>query len=353
MKKLIIIVLLNFLGISLFSQKFEDDFRKVCFCSVGVAHPYKILNLDNNQELLFAFKDGKPLKELDSLKIDYTSSQIAMMRLWNLIEKKENKYYTTIPIIYSGETKKIRAKTKEYANSLVSLIENDYNIFLQTLKDNELNNNAFSIFFAFVLDDLVWQKLRKDSLVKRNKITKENPFWDGTMWMIQPRRKFSCGTNSLSYENYVISINWSGNLNVELPDYKLLKLMLKDYKEKGSVVNPEIVEAFKPYNFFNDKGELLLPFIDTESTNKIYLQSEVISDKVAGYLIENIDYGIITNNFPSIEKEQAMIIIYHEIMWDMLEIMEKKGILSKPKAFSDIENATIEDLKSLIFITKY
>lgn len=353
MKKLIFIVLLNFLGISSFSQKLENDFRKVCFCSVGVAHPYKVLNLDNNQELLFVFKDGKALKELDSLGVEYTSSQIAMMRLWNLIEKKENKYYTSIPIIYSDETEKIRAKTREYANDLVSLIEKDYSIFLQTLNDNELNNNAFSIFFAFVLDDLVWQKLREDSLVKRNTITKENPFWDGTMWMIQQRREFSCGTNSIGYENYVVSINWSGKLNVKLPDYKLLKLMLKDYKEKGIVVNPEVVEAFKHYKFFNNKGKLRLPFIDTESTNKIYLQSKVISDKVAVYLIENIDYGIVTDNFPSIEKKQAMIIIYHEIMWDVLEIMEKRGSLTKPKTFSDIDNSTIEDLKDLIFIVKY
>ena len=57
MKKILIAILFSNLVITSFAQKSENDFRKVCFCSVGVAHPYSILRLDNNWDLLFAFEN--------------------------------------------------------------------------------------------------------------------------------------------------------------------------------------------------------------------------------------------------------------------------------------------------------
>lgn len=354
MKRIILIIILNVFIFSLLAQNYDkDDFRKICFCTYGVAHPYSILNLDNNWDLLFALENGKSLKELDSLSIDYTQSQIKMLELWNLIEKTDRKYYTTIPVIYSNETKRIREQTKAYAQEIVTLIKDDYKDLTAVLNKKKLSKNSFSIFFAFVLDDLVWQHLREDSLITRNKITKENPFWDGTMWLIQPEREFSCGTNSIGYENYYLSLNWNGNLNIEFPDYKILKLMLKDYKELGKINNPDVIKALKQYQFFDEKGELLLPVIEGDSTNKIYMQSEKISKKVANYLKEKIDFGIVTYYYPTITKQQAMLIIYHEIMWDILDIIEKNGQLNKPKAFRDLQNAKDEDLKDLIFILEY
>ncbi len=352
--KTVSLFVISFFFVStLFSQDIEEDFRKICFCSVGVAHPYSVLNLDNNWELFMAFKNGKSLDELDSLSINYTNSQIAMLRLWNLIEKRDEQYFTSVPIIYREETEKLRDKTRKYAKEIIPLIDQDYQSLRKILEKKDLNENIFSIFFAFVLDDLVWQELRKDSLVKQHNITKENPFWDGTMWLIQPRREFSCGTNSLGFENYYISINWSGKLNLELPDYDMLKKMLKDYKEDEKIDDPKVIESLHKYQFFNDNGELLLPLINADHSNKIYAQSEQISRKVADYLVDYIDFGMITEKYPSITKEQAMLIIYHEIMWDILDIMEENGQLNKPKAFRDLQNAKDEDLKDLVFIAIY
>jgi len=354
MKKTFLLVILSFYWLGLFSQdKNINEFRKICFCTYGLAHPYSILNLDNNWDLLFAFKNGKSLDELDSLSINYSQSQIKILEVWNLIERVDKKYYTTVPVIYSSETKKIREQTKAYAQEIVSLIEDDYSSLILLLEEKHLKDNSFSIFFAFVLDDLVWQHLRKDSLIKRNEITKENPFWDGTMWLIQPEREFSCGTNSIGYENYYISINWNGNLNIELPDYNLLKLMLKDYKENEKIINTEVVENLSKYNFFDEKGELLLPIISGDSTNAFYMQSVKLSTKVADFLKEKIDLGLVIDYYPGITKQQAMLIIYHEIMWDILAIMEKNGELNKPKVFENLENVTEPDLRDIVFICVY
>jgi hypothetical protein len=71
---------------------------------------------------------------------------------------------------------------------------------------------------------------------------------------------------------------------------------------------------------------------------------------VVAYLKNNIDYSIMLDNYPNMEKGQGIIILYHEIMWDILDIMEEKGKLEKPVAFKEPAMARPEDLKDLIFI---
>jgi len=353
MRKTFYTILFCSIIITSFAQKSEDNFRKVCFCSVGVAHPYSILRLDNNWELLFAFESGKSLKELDSLNIDYSESQIALLKLWKLIEKIDGKYYTSIPFYTEPASTELRAETRQIAKNINRLIQDDYNSFKQIIENRKIERNTFSIFFAFVLDDLVWQVFSEKGLMKKVEVTKENPFWDGTMWVIQPKRDFSCGTNSMKYENLSIGVN---NLpeksDIEVSDYKLLKKMLKDYKENGIITDKEIIQTFSKNDLFNSSGELLIPIIKADSTDVLFNQSDIIANKVANYLIENLEFERILTQYSFEDKEQAILVLYHEIMWDMLEIMEENGQLLKPIAFDKSKKATQKDLRDLIFIVE-
>jgi hypothetical protein len=350
MKKTTVFIMISlFITIQIFAQNSIEDFRKICFCTYGVAHPYSVLNLDNNWDLLFAFEDGKSKGELDSLEIHFTESQIAILKLWGLIEKRNDKYYSQIPVIYANEATIIRQHTQTYAKEIIKIIERDYLELVKVLKKDELEKNIFPIFFAFILDDLVWQHLRNDTLISPHFITKEKPFWDGTLWLIQPKRNFSCGTNTIGYENFYIHMNWNGDLDIELPDYNLLKKMLKDYKTDGRISNAEVIAKLKEYQFFDEDGKLLLPVIESDSSNSIYVKSETMSQKVVDYLKQNLDYNLLKESFPKINNEQAITIIYHEIMWDILSIMEENGKLRKPDAFIDADNATERHLKDLIF----
>lgn len=354
MKRIYLIIIFNVLLVTSFAQQSEDDFRKVCFCSVGIAHPYTILRFDNNWELLFAFENGKSLCELDSLNVNYSESQIEILKLWKLIEKIDGKYYTSIPFYTEPNSTRLRIETKQIARNIVSLIQSDYNLFSQIIKKRQIEKNTFSLFFAFVLDDLVWQVFNENGLIKKVEVTKENPLWDGTMWVIQPKRDFSCGTSSLKYKNLSISINTlPKKSNVEVSDYKLLKKMLKDYKENGKVTDKEILQTFEKNDFFDSSGKLLIPTIKADSTDMLFNQSIAIANKVANYLIENIEFERIIKQYSFEDKEQAILVLYHEIMWDILEIMENAGQLSKPVVFDNTKVAKQKDYRDLIFIVEY
>jgi hypothetical protein len=51
------------------------------------------------------------------------------------------------------------------------------------------------------------------------------------------------------------------------------------------------------------------------------------------------------------DKSQATIILYHEILWDIMDILVEKKIISKPVFFANPETATAKDAADLIFLT--
>jgi hypothetical protein len=132
----------------------------------------------------------------------------------------------------------------------------------------------------------------------------------------------------------------------------MLSELLNDYKVNGKVTKFGIFKEFAKNDLFNKDGELQIPVIKADSTDIIYLQSMSIAQKVVGYLSTNIDYSTILSDCQGLSKGQKIIILYHEMMWDILDIMEENGQIKKPIAFGNPQEAKDENLKDLIFIIK-
>ena len=356
MKKLLLIVLLSGMTGMLYSQNsFKESLKNyddICYCDVGLKHPKIILDMDNNLEILFGLKNGRTLKELERFGVKYNQSQISLLLASGLIEVKDSVFYATVPILSKDETIVLRTQTKEIAGDIVRSIQKEYELFMQTLKTKGLQKNSYSLFFALVLDRIVWDILEQDGVIKELTITKEKPFWDGLMWMIEPKRKFFCGTNSITSGNVSISENWSENAGVTVTSYKTLRIMLNDYKENGRVTNPVVFKTFEGNELFDKTGNLQIPIIKADSTDVIYSQSMNIASIIVKYLNNNIDYSKLLANYPNLAKGHAITILYHEIMWDILDIMESAGQIKKPVAFGKPDEAKPMDLKDLMFILK-
>jgi len=329
-----------------------ENYDKICYCSVGLAHPQKILDMDNNLEIVFRMGQGKSLRELKLMGTIFNKSQIELLLASGLIEKKDSLYLSGIPFLNLDETIKIRSLTRQIAKEIIPEFKNDYDILSKTLISQGLKNNTYSILFTLILDNMVWDYLELDNQINKQAITREKPFWDGVMWLIEPKRSFFCGTNSLTSDNISINVNWSENSGVKVKSYRMLEKLLIDYKELGKIVNPEVIKSFKENGLVNENGELLFPVIKADSTDVIYKISEKIAKKVEKSVVSKIDLANNLNGFSNLDKSQKIIILYHEIMWDILDIMEEKGLLMKPIAFSDPSKTKPSDLKDLIFIVK-
>lgn len=352
------ILLLTFVSLlsqSIYSQnQFQDrikNFDDICYCQTGLTHPMRLLSLDNNYDIVNALKSGLTLKQLDRSGIKYTDSQIRLLQYSRIIKRKDSVYYSLTPIIPEQEAVLLRKETKRMATEIVPLFKDDFESLMETLNSKGLQRNSYSLFFAYVLDEVVWNILENDSVIDRIVITQEEPFWDGAYWLIEPKRDFSCGRNSLESGVYSINVNWSHASKVEVSNYTLLNKFLDDYIANGKVTSPEVYKEFLKNDLFDKNGQIKIPVIKTVDNDIIYMQSKAIAQTVVDYL-NKFDYSLILPDHKYLPKSTKLIILYHEMMWDILQIMEANGQLKKPIAFDPLQEAKDEDLKDLIYIVK-
>ncbi len=356
MKKILIILFLNcFVSISFGQTEPEEYLSKIddiCYCEIGKLHPSQIVSLDNNWEILVNLKNGKTLEELSKSNVKYTLSQIQLLLIGNLIKRKDNSFYTNIPILSEEETLTIRKETKKIAEDITSLIQEDLQELKKSLELKQNINNEYSILFSFVLDGLVWDILEEKNIIQKREVNKNKPFWNGVYWVVEPKRKFSCGTNSLTLKNVSINENWSDNSTISVSNYNMLEKLLEDYIVNGKITKKEVLKTFDKNRLFDKKGQLIIPIIKKIETDIIYLQSINVADKIVEYLKNRIDYNDYLKSYKNLEKDKKIIILYHEIMWDILTVLEERKLIVKPIAFRQPEKTKNEDLKDLLFIVE-
>ncbi len=354
MKRLVIFSFLV-LGMNvLFSQaktKSPEKIDDICFCKIGLLHPNKVLYLDNNLELLVFLKQGKTLEELSKSNIKFTFSQIRLLLISGLIKKEGTLFYTTVPILTEQETLRLRQKTKKIATEIAFLIQEDLKKFLSELELREIQKNSYSLFFSFVLDGLVWEVLEEKNIVEKKDINEEKPFWNGVYWIVKPKRNFSCGTNTLTLGKVSINENWSDNATISVSSYENLERLLNDYITNGKITKEEVFRAFSKNDLFDETGRLKIPVIQTKETDAIYVLSLNIAGKIAEYLRMKVNYSTLLKDY-SLNQSDKTVILYHEIMWDILTVLEEKGLVKRPMAFEEPKKSKDSDLRDLLFIVK-
>jgi hypothetical protein len=349
-KNLIIVLLLALISNKMYSQKGMKDYDANCYCDNSGTHPFLIINKGNNWDILVALKDGKTLEELKKTGIKFTQKQIEVLQAMNLIDKKDEKYKTLVTILNAEETNKIRLTTKEIAKKIIPIIQNDFTIFSKFLKEQGFENNLYTVFFSYIMDNIVWNKFESKNIISNQELTVEKPIWDGTIWFIYPKRKFECGTNSHSFENLTAATNWTDSLTLSKTNIVNYEALLKDFKKNSRITDTTIKDKLIQYDICDASGKLKVPFIKNDTTNNFNICCNHIANKIVNYLVENIDFSTIETKYNIQSKGDAIIILYHDIMWDILDILEENGQLIKPIAFSHPEKSVPSGLKDLFFI---
>lgn len=326
-----------------------EDYDYHCFCYLTYINPSSLIEEGNNWEILAALQKEKSLLELKELGIIYTDKQIEVLKALNFIVLQNNKYKSAVTILDKDDLQKLRFRSKKISTEILPIIQDDFILFSDLLKEKGLENNIYSIFFSYVMDNIVWRMFESNNILPVRDINVENPIWDGTVWFTGSKRKFSCGTNTVKHDGLALATNWSEIYETSVKSRKDYKTILSDIKLNGHITNKDLIDDLMKYCFCEPNGELKIPYI--KKTDDTFIKyCEDIAAKIYDYLVNKVDFKEINETFNIQSKGDAIIIIYHDIMWDILETMEENGLLNKPKAFSNPESGKIADMKDLMFI---
>jgi len=361
--KLIIIILCQvLLSLEINAQQDKSreipfkDYRIIQYITQDGRSPHSVMNMDNNGEILLACNEGKTRDQLNDAGFSFSESQIALMEMMRLLEEKDDLLSTVIPFLDGDKTGKIRAHNKSVVPRLADYIRQDVAQLSGVLESMTRKNNIYSILFSYILDGMVWDMFEEKNLVKKMEITAKAPFWSGEVWAIYPARAFECGTNSITDKGVSFKVNWSEKTIPKMipfvADWKNQLQMFNDYLEKGRVVNEEAKKVFAPFNLYDKDGYFTIPVIEEKEDNELYRISCAISEKVAERVPKILDLSGLTEKYGFRDNGQAMVIVYHEMMWDLMDYFEEEGLVGKPVAFASPEKVEQKDIADLVFIVR-
>ena len=331
-----------------------ENWEHICYCSMNnVTHPESVVKADNNWQLLLAMKDGVTLEQLDSLKIPYSQSQLLLLRSHRLLNRTQNIYTTSVPILDVEQTANFRQLSQLVANSIYPEIEKSCRDLVAHLSEQNRSNNAFSILFSYLLDGLIWNRLEKENIVEKHDGT---GIWDGNFWFLTPKRQVDIvGTNSFESEDIAFKCNWS---KVEYSNYtsKLLNKRpdrLFPFILEKTIPNKELIDEFRDFGLFDKNFNLTIPIINEKENSSLYLLSNNVIDKLLAAFWKNTNIDEIKNLYKFNDISETVVIFYHEVMWDLKDLLLKNQVIQIPTLFKSPDKATLADVADLCFIVIY
>jgi hypothetical protein len=324
-----------------------------------VISPDRVVNADNNWDILLACLGGKTWTELKKAGVNATESQLMLLNAMRFIDYKEelksDTMTTTLPILGRNKKQLLIREVREFAEQIEPELREDIQNLKKTLTGNGYEDCIFSVLFSCVVDGLVWFPFRAQGLVSEFTLSEQRPLFDGVYWSYYPKRDFRCGTNIALGENIFIIVNWSDGPQEKIQkvfNWKNLRSMHDQLVQSGRIVEEDLKQQLMPYRVIEQNGKPIVPVIEMKMDDPVFSVCQAMAAKIVRFMAGHLDLDRIRTEYGFPDKETAFVVVYHEWMWEFMEYLVEKGIVEKPEAFERPEEAEAGDIGKLLFIVK-
>ncbi|MDR1089549.1 MAG: hypothetical protein LBL79_00605, partial [Prevotella sp.] len=117
------------------------------------------------------------------------------------------------------------------------------------------------------------------------------------------------------------------------------------------ITDQKVINGFSTFGFFDKNANLTIPIIDQSDNNDLHLLSGKVVDKIFPVFVKSVNIEAVKEYYRFKDNSETVIIFYHEVMWDILNLLMERRIIQMPVAFETPEKATSIDVAELCFIT--
>lgn len=319
------------------------SFDTTAFCSYQGFHPSQYIT-DNNWDILCAFIEPGKIVKLDSLGISYNKSQLRLLEVGDLLSYENGVYSTIMPIFDKTETQTIRLQSKEFADSVFTIIEPELRQLITYFDKAGYAKQTYSLIFSYLLDTYIWD----DERLPSQESCEDHGTWTGAYWALyNPRAQVKIGTNGFG----PIHQNWTENLGYWLKSNKLIAFAEEVNKTQGyPIKNKEVINSIEGWGLTDHNGKILIPIMRVGNNDKIDVLCKSITTQLSKAVKSYCHSWSAEHNIAT--EKVGQIIFYHEVMWDLLDILESKGMISMPPILKG-EEVGKEHFGEICFIVLY
>jgi hypothetical protein len=350
-------ILLAFIGRRTWSAELEapadlSTWGLHCFCIEAVRTPHRIVRFDNNGQILYRARTGVTKQALLQAGLAVTESQLSLMLEYRLLRKDGDVLTTAFPVLGPQETSSLRPKVNMLAARITPAITADVRAIAKILHDDGFADSTYAVVFGYVLDGLLWDELRARRQLPSTKLTLEHPQWNGAFWSIYPERVGVAGTNEVESGNAALVFTWTDRVSEALRSLEnapMLPEYLAGLAEVSSRPAVLLGSDQKEWRLASDNGVLRVPVIGQRTGDPIFDLGTRIAGQAARILTEDTYASTVLASIGNATREEATLIVAHELIWDIAAQLEAKKVIRRPAILSDGVMST-DSLRSLLFV---
>lgn len=109
-----------------------------------------------------------------------------------------------------------------------------------------------------------------------------------------------------------------------------------------------MIEKSKEWGLVNEQGEVIIPIINESSDSPIVKISDNIIAKLASCV--NQHSADFMAKYQLANENLAKVILYHEVMWDMMDILVNKKIITQSSILKGSTDAHKKDFGQITYI---
>ena len=313
-----------------------EQWEATQFIAVTGHQPEDYALADNNWEIMYNLRTPHTKSELYEMGIKCSDSQLLLLEIGGLIDKTEGKWKCIIPILNQEQTNSLRSKSKEIAKVMYINTKDDFVSLVQTIKEMGFENNALSLVFSYLLDGRMWTKLVLFDDINNH------AGWSGCYWVLyEPRKDLKFGTNGFGDMNLILTYL---NSNVS-PSSKTMDDCANEISKYGKINNPKLISQLIPYGLTNSNGDIQFPII-RQQQDCFHQIIEKLVNSISSELKNNC--SDIAAQYNISDEKTAMVILYHEVMWYLMDNLIQNNVLHIPAVFED-ENNNKQRLNEVVF----
>jgi hypothetical protein len=347
-----IIIILLFITTTVLSQDKLQEYRQICYCNTQQGSPATIIQLDNNWEVFNTIPNSGIKKDSLLKNFEINESQLRLLKDWRILKENNGIVFKNIILLDSTLTESITKESKGVAVKVLGSMSSALKEYINVV-ENRYQGQGFTLLFTYVIDGLVWKEFESRKLIESRKVTDNFPLWNGEYWFIKNKRSLDFGTNSHTIGNFNLSVMWNDlslqHIN-ELYNKGIL-FSLSTFINKTPGYNQDSIKRIlKDYGILKTDGELAIPLINSIQPDEIFIKSNNLSKLLVSEFLKNIRPEELIKTYGFKSASQALIIFYHEFMWDLLEELVRSEIIKIPTYYLTGNLISKEQLKTSLIL---
>jgi len=331
-----------------------DDFEILQYVAARNYPPSVSIALDNNGQILLACRQGRSVEELRESGLEFAESQIELLIAMKLmIRDSRGDLYTAFPILDEAQTLALRGETFSLAEELSAVVGPDVEALSRALEAAGQGAYGYSVLFSYVLDGMVWGFFEEYRRVPMRALSVRRPFWSGEVWAVRPGREFRAGTQSINQKGLKLKVNLSagfGEAGELFADPGVLRQGLAQFEATGRLAEGTPRQLLTRFGLVDETGLWVIPVIDEIKKGPVFRAAEVLTSNLVDAILERIDLVGLQERYGFRSAQQALVIVYHELMVDLIERFERAGWVTRPEILSQPAKAGGSAVAAVAFL---